>query len=119
MKGHKRKHKEGGGPTGGADEAEQDLKDKPAQRTVPGNVTKEAEEMKRGGKTKRHRARGGKTVGVISGPEPPAHMGRKPRKSGGRTSESNPFTKANKGTDPKGHKTGGPAPLLEGENEPA
>lgn len=114
MKG--RKKRDSGGPTGGNYEAEDDIKDKPASRTVPGNVVKEAEELKKGGRAKRKR--GGKTVGVIEGPEPPAHAGRKPRASGGRSDKS-PFTTANKGTDPKGHKTGGPAALLEGENEPA
>lgn len=118
MKGRKRHHKEGGGPTGGANEADQDIKEKPDPRTVPSNVTKESQELKKGGRAKRKA--GGKTVGVISGPEPPAHAGRKPRKSGGRSgSENNPFTSANKGKDPKGHKTGGGASLLEGENGPA
>lgn len=107
MKG--RKHKE----TGGANEAEEDLKEKPAERTPTAKPEKEAEEMKKGGKAKR--ARGGKTVGVVSGPEPPAHMGRKPRKSGGRTySDSNPFTSANIGKEPKGHTTGGTSRTLEG-----
>jgi hypothetical protein len=114
MKG-KRKHKESGGPTGGADEAEEDLKPTP-ERTPNAKSEKEASEMKKGGRAKK--ARGGKTVGVISGPEPPAHAGRKPRASGGRSgAEKNPFTSANKGKDPKGHKTGGPNPYLEGENE--
>jgi hypothetical protein len=112
MKG-KRKHKGGGGGTGGANEAEQDLKDKPKDRTEPSGPSKEAEEMKKGGRTKK--ARGGKTVGVISGPEPPAHAGRKPRASGGRAySDKNPFTSANVGKEPKGHKTGGPSRELEG-----
>jgi hypothetical protein len=119
MKGRKRHHKEGGGGTGGADEAEEDIKEKPAPRTVPSNVSKESQELKKGGRA--HKARGGKSVGVISGPEPPAHAGRKPRKSGGRSgSEKNPFTSANKGKDPKGHKTGGASKNpLEGENESA
>lgn len=108
MKGHKRKHK----GTGGANEAEEDLKPTP-ERTPNANTEKEAEEMKKGGRAKK--ARGGKTVGVISGPEPPAHAGRKPRKAGGRAySDSNPFTSANKGKEPKGHTTGGPARTLEG-----
>ena len=111
MKGRK-KHKAEGGGTGGADEAEQDIKDKPAGRTQPSNVTKESQEMKKGGRAKK--ARGGKTVGVISGPEPPAHAGRKPRASGGAACERAPFTTANKGKEPKGHKTGGPSRELEG-----
>ena len=116
MKGRMRHKKESGGTTGGNYEAEDDIKDKPTSRTVSGNVNKEAEELKKGGRAKRKR--GGKTVGVIEGPEPPAHAGRKPRASGGRSDKS-PFTAANKGTQPKGHKTGGDAPLLEGMNEPA
>lgn len=119
MKGRKN-HKAEGGGTGGADEAEEDIKEKPAPRTVPGNVTKEAEDMKKGGRAKKKR--GGKTVGVVEGPEPPAHAGRKPRKGGGRAmtgAESHPFTTANRGKDPKGHKTGGTNPLMEGEDERA
>lgn len=119
MKGHKRHHKESGGPTGGADEAEEDAKTKNEARTNAKKIDSEAEEMKKGGRAKRKS--GGKTIGVISGPEPPAHAGRKPRKSGGRSgSEANPFTSANKGKDPKGHKTGGASHNpLEGENESA
>lgn len=110
MKG-KRKHK----GTGGANEAEEDLKETPAERTPTAKPEKEAEEMKKGGRAKK--ARGGKNVGVISGPEPPAHAGRKPRKSGGRAQaacERSPFTTANKGKEPKGHNTGGPDKELEG-----
>jgi hypothetical protein len=109
MKGH-RKHKE----TGGANEAEEDIKTKPERRGNPATkIDDEAEELKKGGRAKK--ARGGKSVGVISGPEPPAHAGRKPRKAGGRSgSEKNPFTSANRGTEPKGHKTGGPSKELEG-----
>jgi hypothetical protein len=110
MKG--RKHK----GTGGANEAEEDLKTKPEERTNAKKIDAEAEERKHGGRAKRKH--GGKTVGVISGPEPPAHAGRKPRKSGGRSgSEASPFTGANKGKEPPGHKTGGPGG--EGEDEHA
>lgn len=98
MKGHKRKHR----GTGGANEAEEDLKEKPEDRTNAKKIDSEAEEMKKGGRAKK--ARGGKTVGVISGPEPPAHAGRKPRKAGGRTSDTNPFTSARKGKEPPGQK---------------
>ncbi len=108
MKG-KRAHKE----TGGANEAEEDVKDKPERRDNAKKIEDEAEEMKKGGRAKRKR--GGKTIGVISGPEPPAHAGRKPRKSGGAACERSPFTSANKGMAPKGHKTG----ASEGENESA
>jgi hypothetical protein len=113
MKG-KRKHRE----TGGVNEAEEDLSSKTKSRNLPNPITEEADEKKKGGRVKK--ARGGKTVGVISGPEPPAHAGRKPRASGGRSgSEKNPFTSANKGNEPKGHKTGGPAPIIEGEDQKA
>jgi hypothetical protein len=123
MKGRK-KHKADGGPTGGADEAEEDIKTKNEARTNAKTIDSEAEEKKRGGRAKKKRGGGaGKTVGVVEGPEPPAHAGRKPRKGGGRAtsgSESHPFTSANKGTDPKGHKTGGASKNpLEGMNEPA
>lgn len=111
MKGRK-KHKAEGGGTGGADEAEEDIKTKPADRTEPSGPSKEASELKKGGRAKK--ARGGKSIGVISGPEPPAHAGRKPRASGGAACERAPFTTANKGKEPKGHKTGGPSRELEG-----
>jgi hypothetical protein len=117
MKGRK-KHKAEGGGTGGTDEAEEDLKTKNEARTNAKKIDDEAEEMKKGGRAKK--ARGGKSVGVISGPEPPAHAGRKPRKSGGAACERAPFTTANKGKEPKGHKTGGGSSNpLEGENEAA
>lgn len=123
MKGRKN-HKAEGGGTGGADEAEEDIKTKNEARTNAKNIDSEAEQMKKGGRTKKKRGGGaGKTVGVVEGPEPPAHAGRKPRKGGGRATtgaESHPFTTANKGKDPKGHKTGGGGRnALEGENEPA
>jgi hypothetical protein len=112
MKGRK-KHKADGGMTGGSDEAEEDIKEKPKGRSVDNNVSEESRELKKGGRAKKKR--GGKAIGVVEGPEPPAHAGRKPRASGGRSgAEKNPFTSANKGTQPKGHKTGGPARELEG-----
>jgi hypothetical protein len=111
MKGRK-KHKAEGGGTGGANEAEEDLKTKSEARTNAKKIDSEAEEMKKGGRAKRKR--GGKTVGVIEGPEPPAHAGRKPRASGGAACERSPFTTANKGKEPKGHKTGSRPKELEG-----
>jgi hypothetical protein len=95
MKG--RKHRE----TGGANEAEEDLKDKPEARTDAKKIDSEAEEMKKGGRAKK--ARGGKMVGKVEGEKSPMHAGRKPRKSGGRAgSDSNPFTSARKGKDAPG-----------------
>ena len=96
MKG--RKHR----ATGGADEAEEDLKDKPEARTNAKNVDSEAEEMKKGGRAKK--ARGGKMVGKVEGEKGAMHAGRKPRKAGGRTggSDGHPFTSARSGKDAPG-----------------
>lgn len=99
MKG--RKHRE----SGGVNEAKEDLKTKPANRSYTGDSkpspATEAEEMKKGGRAKR--ARGGKSV---EGEKAMHHAGRKPRKNGGRTgSDSSPFTSARNGKMPVGHKT--------------
>lgn len=95
--------------TGGTDEAEEDLKEKPERRNNAPKIEGAAEEMKKGGRAKRKH--GGKTeVGHIEGHKPAMHAGRKPRKSGGRTgSESSPFTGARKGSDAPGRK------LMKGE----
>jgi hypothetical protein len=125
--------------TGGANEAEEDVKVKPEARTNAKKIDAEAEEMKKGGRAKKKRGGGlhahhgggkkmsdgsamkvehvGKEVGVVSGPEPPAHAGKKPRASGGRaafakggsTSDANPFTSARAGKDAPGRK------LMKGE----
>lgn len=113
MKG-KRAHKE----TGGANEPEEDLKDKPEARTDAKKIDSEAEEMKKGGRARKKRGGGagfgpekhGTDEPKVSGPQPNRHAGRKPRKSGGRTgSEANPFTSARKGSDAPGRK------LMKGE----
>lgn len=116
MKG--RKHRE----TGGVNEPEEDVKDKPEGRTNDKEITKEAEEMKKGGRAKK--ARGGKSVGKVEGEKVPFHSGRKARKSGGAAgfgpenqgtrpgrasggktgSDSQPFTSARKGSDAPGRK---------------
>jgi hypothetical protein len=99
MKGHKghRKHRE----TGGVNEAEMDLKDHP-QRYNQSKVEDEAEERKHGGRTKKHAKHAAMKV---HGKHAAHHAGRKPRKSGGRTSsDSHPFTSARHGTPPKGRK---------------
>jgi hypothetical protein len=102
MKG--RKHR----ATGGSDEPEEDLKDKPEARTNAKKIDEEAEEMKKGGRAKRKH--GGKMVGKVEGEKGHMHAGRKPRKSGGRTgSDSQPFTSARKGEDAPGRK------LMKGE----
>jgi hypothetical protein len=114
MKG--RKHKE----TGGANDAEEDLKTKNEARTNAKNIDSEAEEMKKGGRAKKHRARGGKAgfgpekhgsdEPKVSGEKPNMHAGRKPRKSGGRSgSDSNPLSSARTGNDAPGRK------LMKGE----
>ena len=88
--------------TGGENEAEEDLKDKPEARTNAKKIDDEAEEMKKGGRAKRKH--GGKTeVGKIEGHKEKMHAGRKPRKSGGRTgSDGSPFTSAKTGKDAPG-----------------
>lgn len=95
MKGRK------GKATGGTNEPEEDLKEKTPDRSSPNNIQKEADEMKKGGRAKRKH--GGKAEMKVSGEKAMHHAGRKPRKSGGRAgSDSQPFTSARKGSDPKG-----------------
>ncbi len=96
MKGRKSK------ATGGVNEAEEDVKDKPEARTNAKEIDSEAEEMKKGGRAKRKH--GGKMVGKVEGEKSHMHAGRKPRKAGGRTggSDGNPFTSARKGKDAPG-----------------
>ena len=87
--------------TGGTNDAEEDLKDKPKNRGAESPVSEEAEEMKKGGRAKRKH--GGKMVGKVEGEKGHMHAGRKPRKSGGRAgSDSNPFTSARSGKDAPG-----------------
>jgi hypothetical protein len=96
MKGRK------GRGTGGVNEAEEDVKDKPEARTNAKEIDEEAEERKKGGRAKRKH--GGKMIGKVEGEKAMHHAGRKPRKAGGRTSGSdgNPFTSARKGKDAPG-----------------
>lgn len=94
--------------TGGVNEAEEDVKDKPEARTNAKEIDEEAEERKRGGRAKRKH--GGKMVGKVEGEKGHMHAGRKPRKSGGRTgSDGSPFTTARKGKDAPGRE------LMKGE----
>jgi hypothetical protein len=90
MKG--RKHK----ATGGSNEPEQDVKDKPEARVNAKHVDSEAEELKKGGRAKRKHGGEVKVHG-----EAKHHAGRKPRKSGGRA-DSNPYTSARNGKVPAG-----------------
>lgn len=87
--------------TGGVNAAAMDLKDKPSNRLAKNNISDEAEERKSGGRMKRKR--GGKLVGM-EGEKAKMHAGRKPRKSGG-SCESNPFTSARSGSDPRDRHT--------------
>lgn len=92
MKG-KRAHK----GTGGVNEAEEDVKTKPEERTNAKKIDSEAEEMKKGGRAKR------KEGGKVHGEMTKHHAGRKPRKAGGRaSSDANPFTSARHGKNPSG-----------------
>ena len=96
MKG--RKHK----ATGGENDAAEDEKDTPKDRTGahPG-PSKEAEEKKHGGRAKRKH--GGKSEMKVEGHKGMMHAGRKPRKSGGRTgSDSRPLTSSHSGKNPPG-----------------
>ncbi len=100
---HIRKHRASGGKTGdisGKDDAEEDLKDNPSERTPNAKPEKEAEEKhaKAGGAMK------GKKMVMATGGMAHSHAGRKPRASGGGC-ESQPFTTAERGRDPRGHKT--------------
>jgi hypothetical protein len=95
MKGRK------GKGTGGVNEAEDDIKDKPKSRTVPNDIEDEAEELKKGGRAKK--AAGGVSIGKAEGGKTMGRPDRKPRKAGGRTgAEANPFTTAHSGKVPKG-----------------
>lgn len=66
-------------------------------------------ERKRGGHVhheKMEHLKHAKHVGPVEGEHKKAHMGRAPRKAGGRTgSDNNPFSSARHGVDPPGHKT--------------
>ena len=97
---HIRKHRKAGGPVKGVDEAEMDLKMKPADRTANNKVGPEAEEMKakKGGRMKR------KEGGHVEGKMAHHHAGRRHRASGG-SCESSPFTAAMRGSSPSGRKT--------------
>ena len=95
MKGRK------GKGTGGVNEAEDEIKDKPKDRLEPNKVAEEAEELKKGGRAKK--ARGGTLIGRAAGGRTPARADRAPRKAGGRTgSDSSPLTSAHSGKQPPG-----------------
>jgi hypothetical protein len=101
MKGKTGKHKAEGGSTGGDNEAEKDIKDKPENRNAPNKVASEAEELKKGGRAKKKG--GGKVhVGKVEGEHAKMHAGRKPRKSGG--SNFSPLSSAHSGKPAEGRK---------------
>ena len=82
----------------GNDDAEKDIKEKPARRNLAVKVyaESEAKKIKKGGRIERKE--GGKAEGHMAH----HHAGRKARASGGSCSEDHPFTTANKGTPAKG-----------------
>lgn len=97
------------------DDYKADEKDKPTNYGSSTNVSKEAEEKKRGGRAKRKSGGGvthreacedmkhAKHVGNVKGTRD-VHAGRAPRKSGGRTgSNFSPMSSAHAGTPPRGH----------------
>lgn len=100
------------------DDYKADEKDKPTNYGSSTNVSKEAEEKKRGGRAKRKHGGGvskhheagehmkhAKHVGNVKGARD-VHAGRAPRKSGGRTgSNFSPMSSAHAGEPPRGHQT--------------
>jgi hypothetical protein len=98
MKGRKNRASGGGmdSPSMGTREYEQDLSSNPESRVNAPKITKAAEERKRGGKA----------MGKVAGMAAKAHMGRKPRKAGGRVgADSSPLSSAHSGTPAKGRNT--------------
>jgi hypothetical protein len=118
---HIRKHRASGGhtaspgwgnesPKKGKDEADEDLKIDPPDRTLPGGKKKQENIGMGAGEKKVSKTqaakRGGfmkKEVRAEEGHKAHHHSGRKARKSGGHC-EANPFTTANVATLPKGRK---------------
>jgi hypothetical protein len=87
-----------GGPAKGVNEMSEDNSMKNERRNNAPKIFDAAEARKRGGKT----------VGKVKGEKGMAHMGRAPRKSGGRTgSNMNPLSSAAKGTNAPGRDTSG------------
>lgn len=83
--------------SGGVNQAAEDLAHKNMSYTYENNVTKEAAERKRGGKT----------VGKVKGMDAMTHAGRKARKSGGSCDSGSPFSSARQGTPAKGRNVSG------------
>lgn len=129
MKGHKEHHHREHRSTGGVNEAEMDLREKPEARTNAKKIDDAAEERKRGGRTehkkhggevhhhtcKCHKCEGGKVMRKkrggevhheehrVEGEHARRRADHKPRKSGGRANATeNPFSSARHGTPAKG-----------------
>jgi hypothetical protein len=84
--------------SGGVNQMAEDAAKKNMRYTYQSNVNDEAEERKRGGKA----------VGKVKGMKGKMDMGRKPRKSGGRTgSNMSPLSSAAKGTPAPGRNVSG------------
>lgn len=100
------------------DDYKEEQNSKPENRTNAPKIAKEAEEKRRGGRTKRQRGgattisthhekgedmKHAKHVGHVHG-KANFHKGRAPRKAGGRAgSDKSPLSSAHAGTNPKGH----------------
>ena len=102
MKGRKARN------TGGTDDADEDIKDKPEARTNAKEIDDEAEAKASGGRARATGGRaarkmGGKAEIKVEGKKAMMHAGRKPRKTGGRTgSDGAPYTTARTGKLPPG-----------------
>ena len=105
--------------TGGVNQSAQDLASSPTGRNIANPVTEESRGRKSGGACKSGGSsnqgfgpesqgtmrKGRKAGGLVPGDASAPNAGRKPRKSGGRTtSDMNPFTSARSGTPAKGRK---------------
>lgn len=106
MKGRKHQHEAKHRASGGMNDAEADLKDKP-EAYNHAKVEAEALEKKDGGKARKARRHGGmaekKHVGHVHGEHAKERCDRKPRKTGGRTgADQAPFSSARHGKLPPG-----------------
>lgn len=124
MKGHKSDHHKR--DTGGRNLAADDLDEKTEMRVNAPKIDREANEKKRGGRTKRksggmvhhekmENMKHAKHIGKVHGEEAKHHAGRKPRKDGGRTgADSHPFSSARNSDPAPGRKV---QTEFEGANE--
>jgi hypothetical protein len=121
---HMRKHRASGGhlvdnhvgkesPQKGNDEADEDLKDKPKDRSAGNNVGPAAEAKKVEKKMTAKKGGFMKKEAKAEGEKAHHHAGRRHRASGGHCEDS-PFTMANRATLPKGRKV---EKMSEGKDE--